>query len=151
MSAAPFDDHPDPGRPWPRPLAPLLRLPDGSRASVEEHALLRLEQRFAAGVIGRAEILERVQLLLDQVGRMSPEPPGWLRGRPRTGHRYVLIGDDLLLIVSGPAVVTGIARGALSDQARARRNRAAADRRSWRSRPRHREGRGHLRLRNDWW
>lgn len=121
--------------------AHVLRLPDGSIAEVGEHALIRLEQRFAAAV-GRDEVLDRVQRLLDEVGQLSHEQPLWLRGRQRRGCRYAFLGDDYLLILRGPAVVTGITRGAISDQARARRNAAAAARRSWRSRPRGREGRG---------
>lgn len=122
--------------------AHVLRLPDGSIAEVGEHALARLEQRFAAASVGRDEVLDRVQLLLDEVGELSHEQPVWLRGRHRNGCRYAFLGDDYLLILRGPAVVTGITRGAISDQARARRNAAAAARRSWRSRPRSREGRG---------
>lgn len=149
MSSRPFDDPPAPGPPRLRPLAPRLRLPDGSCASVEEHALVRLEQRFAAATAGRAEVLERVQQLLDQSGRMSTEQPGWRPGRGRDGQRYVLVGDDLLLIVRGSAIVTGIPRSGLADQQRPRRTDDAADRRSWGTHPRHREGRRHRSLPGD--
>lgn len=150
MPSRPFDDPPVPGPPRLRPLAPRLRLPDGSSASVSEHALVRLEQRFAAHTAGRAEVLERVQRLLDQSGRMSTEQPGWRPGRGREGQRFVLVGDDLLLIVRGSAVVTGVPRSGLADQARPRRDEdAAADRRSWGTRPRHREGRRHRSLPDD--
>lgn len=129
---------------------PKLRLPDGSVVEVGEHALVRLEQRFAATAVGGEEVLDRVQLLLNEVGQMSSAQPGWVRGEQRRGYRYASVGEDFLLILRGPAVVTGIARGALSDYARQRRNEAAAARRSWRSRPRRREGR-HPRCHDDWW
>lgn len=84
------------------------------------HAIVRYDER-AAGGMGLELASHRLCELVGCIGCETP-PPDWLWLMDSGADFFVALGDDIVLPVRAKTAVTLLARGGLSDAARARRN-----------------------------
>ncbi len=84
------------------------------------HAIVRYDER-AAGGMGLELASQRLCELVGCIG-CETEQPDWLWILDTGADFFVALGDDIVLPVRSRTAVTLLARGGMSDAARARRN-----------------------------
>jgi hypothetical protein len=104
---------------------------------VTAHCVDRFWERAASGCARFADALARLELITSQVGTLV-DPPPWLTGVE--ADAIVALGPDVVLVVKRKSAVTCLARGGISEAARAARNarrgrRPVGGRRNERGRP----------------
>lgn len=102
-------------------LAGEIVLADGQRVAVTVHCVDRFWERGASGCVRFADALARLRLLAMEIGE-KVDAPSWV-GVAEDGVDWVAIGPDLVLLVKRGVALTCLARGSVSDAARASRNR----------------------------
>ena len=111
---------PDPYHEHSREPVGTLVLADGNTSFVvTAHCVDRFWERAAIGCSRFPDALARLKLITSQVGTLT-DPPPWLTGVE--ADAIVALGPDIVLIVKRKSVVTCLARGGISDAARAARN-----------------------------
>jgi hypothetical protein len=101
-------------------LAGEIELADGRRIAVTVHCVDRFWERGAIGCVRFADALARLQLLAGRIGEVV-DRPDWA-GPRATAETCIALGPDLVLLVKGGVARTCLARGSVSDAARASRN-----------------------------
>lgn len=118
-------------------MKPLRATVAGTRFLVAPHAIERYAQRASSWPDDPDRARRQLGSVVAACGRIVGDAPGWLRERPEDAEqhasRYLMLGDDITLpLVDRPVglvAVTCIARGGVSDKARAKRREYRARRR----------------------
>lgn len=105
----------------------IARLRDGRRIAVTVHAQERYLERVLSGHGDAARVQEHLGRLIETVGVLSRLRPEWACsefGNPADVGTdcYLLLGPDIALPVAHGRAITVLARGHISDVARADRN-----------------------------
>jgi hypothetical protein len=86
------------------------------------HCVNRFWERGAMGCVRFADALARLRLLATQIGAWV-ERPDWVGSTREDAKTWIALGPDLVLLVKEDVALTCLARGSVSDAARANRNR----------------------------